>query len=105
MTGATGTYLITGIVPGTWTVREVLQANWFCSFPNPCSYTETFTSNDVRTGNDFGNFRQGTKSGYKFEDEDADGLYEPAGGDLRLDGWTIRVFKDTTGTGSSIPTA
>jgi len=33
VTDATGAYEITGIVPGTWRVREVNQSGWHCSFP------------------------------------------------------------------------
>lgn len=47
-------------LPGTYTVREVLQANWICSFPTPdCFYVETFPAGEAEfAGNDFGNFRE-----------------------------------------------
>jgi len=44
VTAADGTYLITGINPGTWKVKEVAQAGWTCSYPSPCYHQETFTS-------------------------------------------------------------
>jgi len=59
VTDVNGDYEITGIVPGTSKVREVLQENWFCSYPSPdCWYEETFQSSDVLTDNDFANYEQ-----------------------------------------------
>ena len=51
------------------------------------------TSSDTTThvNNDFGNWQQGTKSGVKFQDNNADGSKT---GDPLLDGWTIRVYND-----------
>jgi hypothetical protein len=109
-TDADGKYTITGIVPGTWTVREELQINWICSFPNPvqktgapagvkessnCTYSETFTSGSEKFGNDFGNWTPGTKEGTKYEDTDADGSI--ADETKTLQGWTIYVDYDGDG--------
>src|SRR6185503_17351991 len=66
--GSGGVYLSTGVNPGTFRVREVQQAGWTCSFPNPCFHQETFTSGVEMTDNNFGNYRNATKSGMKFED-------------------------------------
>src|SRR4029079_355832 len=73
----TGAYSITGITPGTWKVKEVAQAGWTNSFPALHYYQETFTSGALKTGNDFGNWRNATKSGYKFEDKGThDGMWD-----------------------------
>ena len=96
VTDANGDYLITGITPGTWNVREVAQADWTCSFPNPCSYNETFLSGEAEIGNDFGNWEPAAKSGTKFEDLDADGSAQEAG-EPGLAGWTIYVDYDDDG--------
>ena len=81
-----GTYEITGINPGTFKVREVAQTGWTCSYPNPgtpdavtgvvtstaCYYEETFVSGVAETANDFGNWTAASKSGMKFDDQNAD---------------------------------
>src|SRR5947207_2157791 len=61
-------------------------------------YAITVTSGSSETGNDFGNFQQGTKSGVKFNDLNGNGVKEP--GDPGLSGWTIRAYTDTNGNGS-----
>ena len=98
-TAANGTYTITGITPGgPWKVREVAQAGWTCSFPALGYYTETFTSHEAVTGNDFGNWTTASKSGMKFNDKgDADGIKQA--GEPVLAGWTIRVYSDSNANG------
>ena len=98
---ADGNYTISGVNPGSRTVREVGQAGWTCSFPNPgapsggvvsstnCSYTVTVTSGSAATGRDFGNWTTGTISGTKWEDHNANGVQDV--GDGGLAGWTIYV--------------
>ena len=61
VTGADGSYTITGIKPGTWKIREVLQDDWYCSLPTTTDvyghyYEETFESGTELFGNDFGNW-------------------------------------------------
>jgi hypothetical protein len=96
VTGADGSYTITGIKPGDWDVLEVQQNGWTCSYPDPCRYEETFQSRDHKTGNDFGNWYPAKKSGTKFEDKDADGAAREAG-EPGLSGWTIFVDYDGDG--------
>jgi hypothetical protein len=107
VTAADGTYLIEGIVPGDFKVREVLKDGWFCSYPNPgtpdamglvtstdCSYAESFRSRVPETGNDFGNWSTTTKAGTKYEDLNADG---DISGDPVLADWTIFVDYNDNG--------
>ena len=115
VTGAGGTYTITGIKPGSYDVREVSQAGWTCSFPNAgagdadangvvtstdCEHSEVFTSDDDLTNNNFGNWTPATKSGVKFEDLYGDGSPREAG-EPGLAGWTIYVDYN----GNSVPDA
>src|SRR5262249_35958891 len=60
--------------PGSYTVSEVLQSGWTQSFPAGGVYNITLTSGQIDSGNDFGNFRQATKTGIKFNDLDGDGV-------------------------------
>ncbi|MDW7658531.1 MAG: SdrD B-like domain-containing protein, partial [Bacillota bacterium] len=95
VTAADGTYTITGITPGTWRVKEVAQAGWTQSYPALGYYEVTFTSRLADTGNDFGNWRYATKSGYKFMDDDRDGVFDPE--ELGLAGWTINLWTGSPG--------
>ena len=48
-------------------------------------------------GNDFGNYQVATKTGVKFEDQDADGVKDA--GEPGLTGWTINAYLDANGDG------
>ena len=50
------------------------------------------------SGNDFANFQQATKSGVKYEDENADGAFN--GADAGLAGWTIAAYADNDDSGT-----
>ncbi len=101
VTDASGAYAIVNIAAGTWKVREVGQPGWACSFPSSsdafgCHWEETFVTGTTYTDNDFGNWREATKSGTKFHDQDADGSAREAG-EPGLAGWTIYVDYDDDG--------
>ena len=97
--------------PGKYVVCEVAQANWFQREPVAANNAlrrdrrrsgrtatrSTLTSGASDTGNDFGNYQQGTKSGIKFEDDNADG--DKDAGEPGLAGWTIRAYVDDNGDG------
>lgn len=56
VTDSNGAYIIDGIVPGTWFVREVSSdPDWMNTYPAAGYYYETFESDGVYEGNDFGN--------------------------------------------------
>lgn len=90
-----GQYTITGIEPGgPYDIREVLQTDWHQSHPSGGFYTEEFEAFEIKTGNDFGNYQNATKSGTKFEDLNANGIKntdEPG-----LSGWTIQAWQGET---------
>ncbi|MGH2489360.1 MAG: SdrD B-like domain-containing protein, partial [Candidatus Limnocylindria bacterium] len=109
---ADGYYEFPDLFPGDYIVCEVLQTDWFQSAPDPgtadCSfdptlgpegYAFTIQQGIDETGNDFGNFQQGTKSGTKYEDENANGIDDGAG-DAGLVGWTIKAFNDNDSSGT-----
>src|SRR2546422_388546 len=107
MTDGSGAYTLT-LNPGTYVVCEVLQAPWTQSRPTntkcvagsglgPGGYALTVTSGSSETGNDFGNFQQGTKSGVKFNDLNGNGAKDA--GEPGLPGWTINAYVDANGNG------
>ena len=84
-------------------MSETQQAGWTQSYPDipgDGDWDVTLTSGQNDTGNDFGNCRNATKSGSKFEDLDADGQPREAG-EPGLSGWTINLV-GTAGDGSPV---
>jgi len=99
VTDINGEYLITGITPGTYMVREVMKVDfdWVQSLPGAptFAYEETFNSRDSFVANDFGNWAPASITGVKFEDLSGDGDLDPS--DPGLSGWTIFVDYDGDG--------
>jgi len=109
-TDANGAYSFS-VAPGSYTVCESVPAGFTQSFPSSgadCAghdgasgfgYAITLTSGETDSGNDFGNFRNATKSGTKFEDLNADGVRdagEPGIADVQ-----IHLF-GTDGAGNAV---
>ena len=82
VTGPDGSYSFTDLVPGTYEVCEVGQEGWHQSTPEGC-HTVSTSADDL----DFGNYQNGSISGTKFEDLDADGTRDE--GEPGLEGWII----------------
>jgi hypothetical protein len=89
-TDANGDYTIEQIPLGPVTIREEQQPGWFCSFPSPCYYEEFFAAEEVKEGNDFGNYQYAKKSGYKWHDLNADGVWDA--GEPGLEDWVIELW-------------
>ncbi len=90
VTDEEGNYSFTGLQPGEFIVREVLQPNFHQTAPASGFHTVLLTSGSTITDRDFGNMRiavTGSISGLKFEDLDGDGSRDP--GEPGLAGWTI----------------
>jgi hypothetical protein len=76
-TDASGNYSFTNLVPGSYSIREVLTGTYVCSLPtaaNNCEYNATLTSGQALTARNFGNYRPASISGTKFEDLNAEGV-------------------------------
>ena len=102
----TGAYSFTGITPGSYLVCEFPSAGWTQSAPSntacsgvtgaaPGGYAITLTSGQSDTGNDFGNWRYASKSGFKFQDQNANGSYDPLV-DTLIQGWRFDLWDVTT---------
>jgi hypothetical protein len=73
-TASDGTYTISGITPGTVTVREELTGLNVCTTPSPCYHSVTLSSQDAVTGKDFGNNDPGaTIEGAVYDDQNNNG--------------------------------
>ncbi|MDH4139116.1 MAG: hypothetical protein OEV43_00925 [Coriobacteriia bacterium] len=96
-TDAGGHYSFTGIEPGDYVITEVLQAGWTQSLPGAPDYYEVTLESGEFPEEDFnfGNWTTATKSGTKFEDLDADGLWDA--GEPGLAGWIIFADYDDDG--------
>ena len=110
VTDANGNYSFS-VAPGSYTVCETVPAGYTQSFPTSgpdCTghedasgfgYSITLISGQVDAGNDFGNFRNATKSGTKFDDLDADSVRDP--NEPGIAGVRIHLF-GTNGAGNSV---
>jgi len=104
-TGKNGAYKFTGLVAGTYHVREVQKAGWTQTYPSANAVTDqwtvTLTDGQAAKKKDFGNFELGSISGMKFND--INGNHKKDGGEPELQGWTIKI-KGNNGYASSTVT-
>lgn len=101
-TSPDGTYALSGLTPGTYTIAEENRSGWTQSTPGGTgTYTVTVSSGQQLSGLDFGNWRAATITGRKFDDHGVDGSGE---GDPGLSNWQITsngtVSATTTTDGS-----
>ncbi|MBI1803007.1 MAG: T9SS type A sorting domain-containing protein [Ignavibacteriae bacterium] len=87
VTDAAGNYCFPALPPGTYRVEEVLQAGWMQTGGLPF-YTLNVAPNQAINGIDFGNFRNGSIYGKKFNDLNGNGVNDKPG-EPGLPGWTI----------------
>ncbi|HEX6876244.1 MAG TPA: SdrD B-like domain-containing protein, partial [Nocardioidaceae bacterium] len=120
VTDSNGDYSFDGLFSGDYIVCEDLasQTGWQQSAPTAAPTGETLVTNcpggtkgyaftmgaSDRTGNDFGNFQQGTISGTKFKDKNDNGAKDT--GEFGLSGWKVHVYNSagTEVTGSPVTT-
>ena len=113
VTAADGTYTLSVSAGKKYVVCELVSdhTGWFQSAPpanTVCAggvgvgargyVLGTLSPAQNVTGKDFGNFRQGTVTGRKFEDGNSNGTQDGTEGGLT--GWTIKAYKDEDGNGS-----
>lgn len=97
VTGANGRYSFANVPVGNYTLREVQQTGWTQTTPNPGPVGITGGTNAIVN---FGNRQFGSISGIKFNDANANGVFNA--GETPLQGWTIYI--DANGNGVVDPT-
>ena len=90
VTDANGLYEFAGLMPGTYTVREVLQPGWARTAPAGRFYTATLGYGQTIGDTDFGSVQLGSIAGRVFVDVNGNGIMDPlepgrAGCQLYLD--------------------
>ncbi len=102
-TDVNGNYTFEGLLPGNYTIIEVLKDDWTQIFePDEVD----LSAGENSTDNDFGNFENVTISGYKWNDLDGNGEWntetEPG-----LENWAIHLYQsdDNTAEGNYEPFA
>ena len=88
-TGEDGSYSFGGLLPGNYTVTEVLPAGWFPTNPLDGSHDVALACGESAAGLDFRNCRYGTIRGFKYLDLNENGLMDE--GEEGLDGVTIKL--------------
>ena len=89
-TDESGNYRFVQVMPGTYTVSEAARDGWTQTYPASHTHSATITlAGETVTGKDFGNFKYGTLSGYKYEDMNANGTRDA--NEPGLSGWTITL--------------
>ena len=83
-----GSYNFVNVDPGRYLVREVQQPGWVQTTPNPgaIDITGGTNANGINFGN---NFPTGSISGFKFNDLNANGIYEPT--EPKVANWPIYI--------------
>ena len=94
LTSADGSYEFAGLGPGTYNVREELQAGWTKTTADPGAIAGA-SGEDVSAVN-FGNFENISVGGIKFDDTDGDGIKD-SGENAGVSGVTIQLDKDADG--------
>ncbi len=85
-TNSSGVFSFSNLSAGNYTVTERLQSGWNRSLPSSGSYTVTLTAGQTVANKNFGNYRNGSIAGMKYEDAAGDSV---SAGDSGIQGWKI----------------
>ncbi|MFH0853127.1 MAG: SdrD B-like domain-containing protein [bacterium] len=91
-TDINGAYSFINLGPGAYWLSEDTKTGWVqTSVPENIGPIQ-MTSGLISNGNNFGNFKLGEIHGYKWEDTNGDGYWDP--GEFGLENWTINLCDD-----------
>ncbi len=88
-TGKDGNYTLTGVLPGTYTVEQILQTG-YTQTTSPAFFNVAVVAGQSLTGVSFGDFQLATVTGEVFNDVHDDGTLDS--GDAGLTGWTVQLL-------------
>ncbi|MBI5216621.1 MAG: T9SS type A sorting domain-containing protein [Ignavibacteriae bacterium] len=97
LTDVDGNYAFNNLLPGTYTISEVVQSGWMQTTLSPSPLT--VNPDDHVTGIDFGNFRLITISGQKYNDLDGDGVKD--GNEPGISDWTMNLSGTATASATT----
>lgn len=89
LTNSSGNFTFSNLIAGNYTIHEEMKSGWVQTFPTTGTHIISLDWGANVTSKDFGNFRLGSISGFKFEDVNGNNIWdtnEPA-----LQGWTINI--------------
>lgn len=96
ITDRRGNYRFLNLTAGTYIIREVGKSGWTQTYPSSGLYSIVLTTRQISKNNNFGNFKNGSISGMKFND--LNGNHRKGGsGEVGMSGWTI--YLDTNNNG------
>ncbi|MEX0585800.1 MAG: SdrD B-like domain-containing protein, partial [Pirellulales bacterium] len=94
-TNLNGVYTFTDVPSGTYSVRELHQADWLRTAPTRGFHSASVVAADAVTGRNFGNAQRGAIQGEKWHDLDADGVRDAS--EPTLPFWPLFLDLDSDG--------
>lgn len=100
-TAADGSYSFDNLVAGWYKVVETLKDGWTQIFGSENVFSigmgETYGDSEGEDKSDFGNFKNGSISGFKWNDLDASGTWDKSA-EFGMGGWTVFLDKNANKT-------
>lgn len=106
-TDENGVYKFEGLFPGMYKICEEMEDGWMQTYPSGmnesnedfegddvnCHYITIDTSGQTLVNYNFGNFQLGQVSGYKWDDDNGNGI--KTYGEPKMANWTVELRKDS----------
>lgn len=89
VTDVTGSYSLLDLLPGSYTLKEVLISGWTQIF-GPTENPVVLEAGENSTGHNFGNFQNASISGFKWNDLDGNGLFDNS--ENKLGNWEMTLY-------------
>ena len=86
-TDANGNYIFENISPATYYISQNLSQEWLQTLPQNSNYTIQLGNGEISINNNFGNFKYGKITGFKFNDLNVNGVRDLS--DVVISNWKI----------------